>query len=100
MIHIKSAWFIFYWFVIFDTTQGVAASAIRASGKQKWGAILTGVSYWVFGIPITCLLVFTYDLGTFGIWVGPTFAVALNTVAYLVIFGRINWTDLIVKSAL
>lgn len=30
--HIQDAWLIFNLFVVFDTTQGVAASAMRASG--------------------------------------------------------------------
>jgi Na+-driven multidrug efflux pump len=32
-VHIHSAWLIFNLFVIFDTTQGIASSALRASGK-------------------------------------------------------------------
>jgi MATE family multidrug resistance protein len=99
IIHIQAAWLIFNCFVIFDTTQGVASSAIRASGQQKKGAVITGVAYWVFGIPITLLMVFKFDLGTLGIWVGPTFACAFNTAAYLWIFNTINWSDLIVKAA-
>ena len=72
---------------------------MRASGQQRTGAIITGVAYWIFGIPITLVMVFQFDLGTMGIWLGPTFACAFNTVAYLWIFNKINWTDLIVKSA-
>jgi len=44
-------------------------------------------------------MVFKFDLGTIGIWIGPTFACAFNTAAYLYIFNTINWTELIVKSA-
>jgi len=90
-VHIHSAWLIFNLFVIFDTTQGIASSALRASGKQKVGAVITGIAYWALGIPITCLMVFKFDLGTLGIWIGPTVACAFNTVAYLYIFNTIDW---------
>ena len=59
-IHIQAAWLIFNLFVIFDTTQGVASSALRASKKQFAGAVITGVAYWVLGIPITLLMVFKF----------------------------------------
>jgi len=72
---------------------------MRASGKQKTGALVTGVAYWILGIPTALLMVFQFDLGTKGIWLGPTFACAFNTVAYLWIFNKINWSDLIVKAA-
>ena len=96
---IRQAWIIFNVFVVFDTTQGVAASAIRASGLQKLGAIITGLAYFAIGIPVTCLLVFKADLGIVGIWVGPTLACALNTLAYLILFAKMDWPKLIQKSA-
>ncbi len=57
------------------------------------------MAYWILGIPLTLLLVFYYELGIFGIWVGPTLACAFNTLAYLVMFKRMNWHELIRKSA-
>jgi MATE family multidrug resistance protein len=54
----RLAWGIFMVFVFFDTTQGIGSSAIRASGKQGMGALITGIAYWGLGIPVSCLLVF------------------------------------------
>ena len=92
-------WPIFLVFVLFDTTQGNGMAAIRASGKQKWGAIVTSSSYWGLGIPIVCLLVFKADWGIAGIWLGPTIASVYNTAAYIVIFNCINWPELIEEAA-
>jgi multidrug resistance protein, MATE family len=91
----SSAWIIFNCFVIFDTTQGIAGSAIRASGLQKFGAIITGIAYFALGIPATLLCVFKADLGIAGIWIGPTISTAFNTCAYLLLFRRIDWAVLI-----
>ena len=63
------------------------------------GAVITFLAYWVIGIPVTCLMVFWLSKGTFGIWIGPTFACAFNTLVYLFMFSRVNWDDLIAKSA-
>jgi Na+-driven multidrug efflux pump len=94
----SSAWLAFNAFVFFDTTQGIASSVLRASGRQKYGAIITGVTYFAIGIPFTCLMVFKVGLETSGIWMGPVLACALNTGAYLFIFSKIDWAVLIVES--
>jgi multidrug resistance protein, MATE family len=76
---------------MFDTTQGIAASVLRASGKQKLGAVITFIAYWCLAIPTTYVMAYKLGYGNGGIWVGPTIACAFNTLAYLVIFKRINW---------
>ena len=96
---IGQAWWIFMFFIIFDTTQGIAMSAIRASGKQKIGAIVTFISYWIVGIPITTSSVFKADQGIAGIWYGPTVAVFINTLVYVAIFYKMDWDMLILKAA-
>jgi len=98
-VHVHSAWTIFNVFVFVDTTQGIAASAVKASSKQQIGAVITFLAYWAIGIPVTCLMVFRFDQGTYGIWIGPTLACFFNTIAYLVMFKRANWDELIAKSA-
>ncbi len=45
------------------------------------------------------MMVFWLDKGTFGIWIGPTVACAFNTIAYLFMFKRANWDELIKKQA-
>ena len=56
-------WTLFISYVFFDTIQGVAVSPIRASGKQKLGALITSTAYWIFGIPIAMILVYKFDFG-------------------------------------
>lgn len=58
---IRAAWWVFMIFVIFDTTQGICSSAIRASGKQKQGAIVTFLAYFILGIPLTLVSVFAWN---------------------------------------
>ena len=91
----RYAWSVFLIFVFFDTTQGIGSSAIKASGRQKAGALITGMSYWAVGIPITCLLVFWQTMGIKGIWVGPTAACILITFAYHIIVMNSDWQSII-----
>ena len=44
-------------------------------------------------------MVFKFNLGTVGIWIGPTVACAFNTAAYLFIFKSIDWKQLIIRAA-
>ena len=94
----KLAWSIFLIFVFFDTTQGVAMSAIRAAGQQKYGAMITACAYFIIGIPAALVFVFKYDYGIKGIWGGPTLAVTFLTITYMTLFSWIDWGELIQKA--
>ena len=59
----RLAWVVLQVFVIFDTTQAVSSAVIKGSGQQKLGSLITSTAYWVFGIPISLLCVFYWDLG-------------------------------------
>jgi len=92
---IGKAWLIFTIFVIFDTTNAIGGSFIRASGQQATGAKITSAAYFVFGIPTTLLMVFWQDLGIVGIWVGPTIATLFNTISYLHLFQKMDLEKLV-----
>jgi len=85
--------------VFFDTTQGIAQAAIRASGQQKNGAIVTFFAYWIIGVPVTVTSVWVQEKGLKGIWFGPTVAVCLLSLIYVNIFYTMDWEELIEKAA-
>lgn len=70
-------------------------SVIRASGKQTSGAIITGIAYFALGIPISYVCAFNKGMSIRGLWVGPTVAVAFNSVMYNIIISCMNWKELI-----
>ena len=41
------------------------------------------------------MMVFWYELGIVGIWIGPTIATAFNTVAYQILFQKMDLEKLI-----
>ena len=85
------AWPVLIIFTIFDTTQAMAMSVIRSTGRQGTGALITGIAYFVIGVPSSYYFAFTLGMDNRGLWVGPTLAVAFNTVAYNIIIYCINW---------
>ena len=56
------------------------------------------MSYCAVAIPLICLLCFKYDFGIRGIWAGPSTAVAINTISYLIIFYCLDWDRLIAEA--
>jgi len=91
------AWPVLIIFTFFDTTQAMGMSVIRASGKQGFGAFITGTAYFVFGIPTSYYFAFVKEQGCRGLWWGPTLAVAYNTLWYNVIILRMDWPTLIAE---
>ena len=91
-------WPYFILFTIFDALAMVSAAGIRASGKQKLGAIVTFFAYFAVGIPLSIILVFSYNLGIIGVWCGPLLAVFLNAVIYIAIFKQTDWPTLIAEA--
>ena len=73
----------------------MAMSVIRASGKQALGSFITGTAYFIFGIPASWYFAFSRDMGLRGLWIGPTIAVAYNTVFYNIIIACIDWPALV-----
>lgn len=57
-------------FQISDSTQAIAAGLLRGIKDVRTPTILIAIAYWVVGIPVGCLLAFTFKMGASGIWLG------------------------------
>lgn len=57
-------------FQISDSTQAVSAGLLRGIKDMKVPTLWIGISYWVLGIPLGCLLAFGFHMGAEGIWTG------------------------------
>ena len=89
------SWPVLILFTFFDTTQAMGNAFIKASGKQGFGALITGSAYFALGIPCAYYFAFVKDLSNRGLWWGATLAVAYNTLWYNIIIFRIDWYGLI-----
>lgn len=93
--YLEDAWPILIIFTLFDTTQAMGMSVIKATGKQGFGAIITGTAYFIVGIPCSYYFAFVKGQDIRGLWWGPTLATLYNTLWYNFIIYRINWPELI-----
>lgn len=83
---------IFAPFHLFDATAATAGGIMRGSGKQKIGAILNAVGYYLVGFPIGISLMFAAKLGVIGLWSGMLICVSLQAVSFLIFVFKMNWT--------
>jgi MATE family multidrug resistance protein len=77
-------------FFITDSLQGITAGALRGLNDTRVPMLFAGISFWAIGFPSAYLLAFPADLGTIGIWIG--FSVAVATFATLLVwrFARLS----------
>ena len=57
-------------FQISDATQAIGASLLRGIKDVKIPTVYIGIAYWAVGIPLGCLMAFTFKMGAVGMWIG------------------------------
>ena len=75
-------------FQLSDSLQVVALGALRGLQDVKIPTVITFISYWIIGFPISFYLGQSYRLGSMGIWVGLLSGL---TAAALLLFIRFNY---------
>ena len=57
-------------FQISDATQAIAVGLLRGIKDVKVPTLYIAIAYWVVGIPMGCLMAFTFKMGAAGMWIG------------------------------
>jgi MATE family multidrug resistance protein len=57
-------------FQISDATQAIGVGLLRGVKDVKVPTIYIAIAYWVVGIPVGCLMAFTFKMGAAGMWIG------------------------------
>ncbi|KAI9218763.1 mate-domain-containing protein [Blastocladiella britannica] len=79
-------------FQFVDGGVGVLLGVLRGAGKQKLGAVLNVVSYYLVGIPLASVLAFVAKMELTGLWTGIAVAQCLSfCFLAFVVFVRIDW---------
>uniref|UniRef100_A0A8C5LVC4 Uncharacterized protein n=1 Tax=Leptobrachium leishanense TaxID=445787 RepID=A0A8C5LVC4_9ANUR len=73
------------------TTEGTCGGVLRGTGRQKIGAIMNAVGYYLVGLPIGISLMFAAKLGVVGLWIGMITCVFLQASFYCAYVLRLNW---------
>jgi MATE family multidrug resistance protein len=75
-------------FQIPDGIQVAALGALRGLQDVKTPTIITFISYWVFGIPISYIAAFYFDLRHIGVWLGLIIGLTLSAIMLTFRFKR------------
>ncbi len=57
-------------FQISDATQAIGAGLLRGIKDVRIPTLYIATAYWVIGIPLGCLMAFTFEMGAAGMWIG------------------------------
>ena len=90
----QQAWIVLLVFVYFDCVQAVSKANIMGLGLISKVKYTTMMTYWLIGIPMSCLAMFKFDLALAGLWMGPTIAVALNWGIYNYYVNLADWNEI------
>lgn len=75
-------------FQLADGVQVVAIASLRGLKDTRVPMLLTGVSYWLFGLPVGVFCAFLLDMGPPGMWLG---LIAGLTAAAVSLLARFLW---------
>ncbi|XP_063281617.1 multidrug and toxin extrusion protein 2-like [Pelobates fuscus] len=85
---------IYIFFHIFESIACVSGGVLRGTGRQKLGAIVYGIGYYVIGLPVAGALMFAAKVGIKGLWSGMILCGIFLSVFFTVYLLRINWKDI------
>ncbi|XP_040192722.1 multidrug and toxin extrusion protein 2-like [Rana temporaria] len=74
-----------------DGINAVCGGILRGTGRQKIGAIINALGYYIIGFPVGVSLMFPAKLGVIGLWIGMFCPMLLQTCIYIPYIFRINW---------
>jgi len=57
-------------FQISDSTQAIGVGLLRGIKDVKIPTLYVCIAYWLVGIPLGCLMAFTFKMGAAGMWIG------------------------------
>ncbi|KAK3014266.1 hypothetical protein RJ639_010268 [Escallonia herrerae] len=85
--------------VFLNGIQPILSGVAVGSGWQAVVAYVNLATYYVFGLPIGCLLGFKTNLAAAGIWWGMIIGVVLQTATLIFLTSRTDWNVEVAKAA-
>ncbi|XP_074045349.1 multidrug and toxin extrusion protein 2-like [Macrotis lagotis] len=84
---------IFIPFHLFDAMAATCSGILRGLGRQKIGAVLSAVGYYVIGFPMGVSLMFAAKLGIVGLWLGLIVCVFFQSLFYFIYILKTSWSQ-------
>lgn len=77
--------------IVSDSTQCMAAGALRGQGRQHLGVLINIPAFWAIGLPLALYRGFALKHGVFGLWEGLICGTMLQCVAVVTATFRADW---------
>ncbi|CAL5058719.1 unnamed protein product [Urochloa decumbens] len=84
--------------ILFDGLQSVLSGVVRGSGRQKLGAVINLVAYYVAGIPAAFFFAFVCHLRGMGLWFGLLCGLVVQMLLLLLISVCVNWNGEVLRA--
>lgn len=85
---------VFCFMIFFDYIQGSESGSVRAIGYQDYGSIASLVGYWVFALPISYYLAFSFELRLVGIWLGVMVGTMITAISNTILLIAADWEEM------
>ncbi|KAK7401810.1 hypothetical protein VNO78_13596 [Psophocarpus tetragonolobus] len=80
--------------ILLDAIQGVLSGVARGCGWQHFAACINLATFYLVGLPISCLLAFKTNLQYKGLWMGLICGLLCQTGTLFLFVRRAKWTRL------
>ncbi|KEH38710.1 putative multi antimicrobial extrusion protein [Medicago truncatula] len=80
--------------ILLDSVQGVLSGVARGCGWQHLAVYVNLATFYLIGLPISCLLGFKTNLQYKGLWIGLICGLVCQTGALLLLTRHVKWTKL------
>ncbi|KAM8854302.1 multidrug and toxin extrusion protein 1-like [Synchiropus picturatus] len=79
---------------VFDGLVCISLGVFMGTGKQKIPAVSNFVGYYIIGLTLCVTLTFVVKMGIIGFWLGLFCAATLQSIFYIVVIVKFNWTKM------
>ncbi|XP_047164732.1 protein DETOXIFICATION 19-like [Vigna umbellata] len=80
--------------ILLDAIQGVLSGVARGCGWQHLAVYINLATFYLIGLPISCLLAFKTNLQYKGLWIGLICGLLCQTVTLFLFMRRAKWSKL------
>ncbi|XP_066444650.1 multidrug and toxin extrusion protein 1-like [Eleutherodactylus coqui] len=81
-------------FHLFECIACVSSGVLRGIGRQKIGAIIFAIGYYMLGLPVAVAFMFAAKQGIKGLWYGMILCGVFLSAFFTIYLFRVNWKDI------
>ncbi|KAM5180668.1 multidrug and toxin extrusion protein 1-like [Mantella aurantiaca] len=85
-------------FHMFECVACVSSGVLRGIGRQKIGAIIFALGYYVLGLPVGAALMFAAKVGIKGLWIGMILCGVFLSIFFTVYLVKVSWQDVTLEA--